>query len=106
MTGTVKSFTVGYNPINEDNVFTCGASINGQITLDLAQACRINSLCIKLKGKAEVKWWESYGKTVVRFYKKEKLFTVEKFIIEANRGKLSAHTIQVKSNLYYVFSSK
>lgn len=87
MTNSVKSFTVGYEPINEDNVFTCGDRIKGQITLDLAHECRIESLCVKLKGKAEVKWWESYGRTVVRFYKEEKFFTVKKFIIEAGRGK-------------------
>lgn len=87
MANSVKSFTVGYDPINEESVFTCGDSIKGQITLDLARACSIRSLCIKLKGKAEVKWWENYGRTVVRFHKKEKLFTIEKFIIEAHRGK-------------------
>lgn len=76
MTNSVKSFTVGYDPINQDNVFTCGDSIKGQITLDVAGACRMKSLCIKLKGKAEVKWWESYGRTVVRFHKKEKFFTI------------------------------
>lgn len=87
MTNSVKSFTVGYDSINEDNVFTHGDCIKGQITLDLAQACKIESLSIKLKGKAEVKWWESYGRTVVRFHKKEQFFTIKKFIIEAQRGK-------------------
>lgn len=78
---------MGYDPINEDNVFTQGDCIKGQITLYLSRACKIESLCIKLKGKAEVKWWENYGKTVVRFHKKEKFFTIKKFIIEAHRGK-------------------
>lgn len=87
MTTSVKSFTVGYDPINEDSVFKCGDSIKGQVTLDLAEACNIKSLCIKLKGKAEVQWWESYGRMVVRFHKKEKFFTIEKFIIEAHHGK-------------------
>lgn len=106
MTNSVKSFTVGYDPINEDSVFRCGDSIKGQITLDLARACSVKSLCIKLKGKAEVKWWENYGRTVVRFHKKEKLFSVEQFIIEGHRGKWSAYTIQVTSNVCHVFPSK
>lgn len=87
MSNTVKSFSVEYNPINERNVFTGGDCIKGQIALELAKECKIQSLCVKLKGKAEVSWYENYGRAVVRYHKKEKFFSIKHFIIEAGRGK-------------------
>lgn len=78
---------MGYNPINKSNIFTSGDCITGQITLELAKDCKINFLCVKLKGKAEVKWIENYGKIVVMYQKKEKYFSIKQFIIEAGKGK-------------------
>lgn len=78
---------MGYNPINKSNIFTSGDCITGQITLELAKDCKIHFLCVKLKGKAEVKWTENYGKTVVTYQKKEKYFNIKQFIIEAGKGK-------------------
>ncbi|XP_054867065.1 arrestin domain-containing protein 3-like isoform X2 [Amphiprion ocellaris] len=86
MSSNVKSFLVGFNPINESNTFTSGDMITGQTTLELSQECKIDSLCIKLKGKAEVQWTESYGKTVVTYHKKEKYFSVKHFIIQEGQG--------------------
>lgn len=87
MSNTVKSFSVEYNPINERNVFTCGDCIKGQLTLELAKECKIQSLCVKLKGKAEVSWNEHHGRAVASYDKKEKFFSIKHFIIEAGRGK-------------------
>lgn len=78
---------MGYNSVNESNTFTSGDCITGQITLELSKDCKIDSLCVKLKGKAEVKWTEIYLNTVVTFYNKEKYFSIKQFIIEAGKGK-------------------
>lgn len=86
MSNNVLSFSVGYNPINKSNTFTSGDCITGQITLELAKDCKIDSLCVKLKGKAEVKWTESYGNTVVTYHNKEKYFSIKQVIIEAGKG--------------------
>lgn len=82
-----KSLSVGYNPINKSNIFTSGDCITGQITLDMEKRCTIDSLCIKLKGKAEVKWTEHHGKQSVTYHAKVKYFSIKQFVIEKGKGK-------------------
>uniref|UniRef100_A0A4W6G904 Arrestin C-terminal-like domain-containing protein n=1 Tax=Lates calcarifer TaxID=8187 RepID=A0A4W6G904_LATCA len=76
------SISVGYNPVNKSKVFSSGDYISGRVTLELVNDCKIDSLCVKLKGKAEVKWTEHYGKTVVVYHNKEKYFSIKQFIIQ------------------------
>ncbi|KAF7661083.1 hypothetical protein LDENG_00268750 [Lucifuga dentata] len=85
MSDIIKSFTVGYNPTKENNIFTSGDDFTGQITLELVKDCKIDSLSVQLKGKANVRWAEVYGKVVVVYYAKEKYFSVKQFIIQ-HRG--------------------
>ncbi|KAM7018092.1 uncharacterized protein LKV04_001850 [Tautogolabrus adspersus] len=80
------NISVGYNPINKSNTFISGDYITGKITLDVKKECKIESLCIKLKGKAEVKWTEHYGRTIVTYHKKEKYFSIKQDVIQANQG--------------------
>ena len=87
MSSSVKSLSVGYNPINQSDIFTSGDCITGQITLELSSNVKIDKLCVKLKGKAEVKWTENYGKVVVTYHKKEKFFSIEQVIIQKDQGK-------------------
>ncbi|XP_078141295.1 arrestin domain-containing protein 3-like [Centroberyx gerrardi] len=85
MFSPVKSFTVSCKPINAQNTFTSGDSVSGEITLELTKECKINSLSVKLKGKAEVKWTEGapqYGSRT--YYAKDKYFSTDKFIIESS----------------------
>lgn len=84
MSSSIKSFSVGYNPKNKSNTFATGDVITGQITLELTQDCKIDKLCIKLKGKAEVTWYEQQGKTLLRFHSKLKYFSIKQVIIEDN----------------------
>ncbi|KAM9744606.1 uncharacterized protein ACNS7B_011754 [Menidia menidia] len=86
MENNVKSFSVEYNPINKNNVFSCGDYIAGKITLELTNECKIEALCVKLKGKAEVKWTEHHGKTVITYHKKEKYFSIKQFLIPKGQG--------------------
>ncbi|XP_035494894.2 uncharacterized protein LOC118313506 isoform X2 [Scophthalmus maximus] len=63
-----------------------GDRITGQITLDLSGDCKIDAICVKLKGKAEVKWTENYGKTAVTYHNKEKYFSIKQFVIPEGQG--------------------
>uniref|UniRef100_A0A4W6G8Z5 Arrestin C-terminal-like domain-containing protein n=1 Tax=Lates calcarifer TaxID=8187 RepID=A0A4W6G8Z5_LATCA len=81
-----KIISVGYNPVNKSKVFSSGDYISGRVTLELVNDCKIDSLCVKLKGKAEVKWTEHYGKTVVVYHNKEKYFSIKQFIIQEKQG--------------------
>ncbi|XP_035494899.1 arrestin domain-containing protein 4 [Scophthalmus maximus] len=91
MSTTVKSLKVTYNPVNEKNIFITGDMVTGQVTLEVAKECQIDSLLIKFKGKAEVVWTERCGQTTVVYHSKDKYFSRKHYFI---RGK------DVKDNDY------
>ncbi|KAL7392310.1 hypothetical protein ABVT39_022703 [Epinephelus coioides] len=86
MPDNVKSFSVGYNPINKSDHFTSGDFITGQVTFELSKDCKIDSLCVKLKGKAQVKWRSRYRRQVRAYSDKHKYFSIKQFIIRKDRG--------------------
>ena len=86
MEDTVKAFSVSYNRINNDNTFTGGDFISGNIQLELSKDCKINSLIVQIKGKANVLWTEHYGKTVVVYSNKEKFFSIKQSVIQEFKG--------------------
>ncbi|XP_008304378.1 arrestin domain-containing protein 3-like [Stegastes partitus] len=81
MLSTVKKLEVTYNPINDRNTFGCGDSICGQVTLEVAKVCRIESLSVKFKGKAEAEWTERHGQTTVVYHSKDKYFSFKHYFI-------------------------
>ncbi|XP_028313776.1 arrestin domain-containing protein 3-like [Gouania willdenowi] len=83
---TIKSLTVGYNPIGKSNVFSSNDCISGRVTLALVKECKVQSLSIKLKGKAEVHWTEGFGEDLEIFHSKEKYFSILQFIIKEDQG--------------------
>lgn len=89
MSGLVQNFSLGYQPMNKCNVFSSGDYISGQITFELLKDCKIDALWVKMKGKAQVRWTENYGRTVVTYYKKEKYFSVSTSLIQAGQGTYS-----------------
>ncbi|XP_056448385.1 arrestin domain-containing protein 3-like [Gadus chalcogrammus] len=89
MEDTVKAFSVYYNHINNEGTFTGGDWISGNIKLELSKDCKINSLYVQIKGKANVLWTEQYGKTVVVYSSKEKFFTIKQSVIQEFKGQES-----------------
>ncbi|XP_026067173.1 arrestin domain-containing protein 3-like isoform X2 [Carassius auratus] len=81
MSLTVKNLSVTYNPINQGNTFTSGDFISGQVILDVAKDTKMQSLSVKIKGKAEVHWSEPRGKNTVVYSDKEKFYSVERFFV-------------------------
>ena len=86
MLSTVKNISVIYDPINESKTFSSGDYISGRISVELAKDCTINSLSIKAKGKAQVRWTEKHGKTTTTYHAKEKYFSMKQFIIQEQKG--------------------
>uniref|UniRef100_UPI003AAE6A17 arrestin domain-containing protein 3-like n=1 Tax=Centroberyx gerrardi TaxID=166262 RepID=UPI003AAE6A17 len=86
MSSTVKNIRVDCNPINKENTFTSGDFVSGQITLELAKDCQIDSLSVKFKGKAEVLWTERHGKTTVVYHSKDKYFSIKQYFIREQKG--------------------
>ncbi|XP_059192680.1 arrestin domain-containing protein 3-like [Centropristis striata] len=81
MSTTVKSLKVTYNPINAKNTFTNGDCISGYVTLEVAKDCQIDTLYIKFKGKAEVRWTEKHGERTVVYHSKDKYFSYRQYFI-------------------------
>uniref|UniRef100_A0A3Q1ALZ7 Arrestin C-terminal-like domain-containing protein n=2 Tax=Amphiprion ocellaris TaxID=80972 RepID=A0A3Q1ALZ7_AMPOC len=81
---TIKSFQVGLSPNGNSGNLRSGNAIMGQITLELSKECQIDSLIVKLKGKAEVKW--SLAVPTVTYHSKEKYFSVKQSIIKEGQG--------------------
>ncbi len=77
--------SVTYNPINQSNTFTSGDFISGQVILDVAKDTQMQSLSVKIKGKAEVCWTEHYGKPTVVYSDKEKYYSVKRFFVRENK---------------------
>ncbi|KAG8012097.1 Arrestin domain-containing protein 3 [Nibea albiflora] len=87
MSGDVKKFMLGYNPINSSNTFTSGDCVTGQVTFELDKDCKIDSLSVKLKGKAEVRWSEHNGQHRRTYHSKLKYFSIKEVIIQKGHGK-------------------
>ncbi|XP_039875740.1 arrestin domain-containing protein 3-like [Simochromis diagramma] len=93
MSSSVKNFTVGYNPLNKSNTFSSGDYLMGQVTFELTNECEVQSLFVKLKGKAQVSWTENHGKTIVTYQSKEKYFSIKQFVIQESMGKLMSFNL-------------
>ncbi|KAK9955036.1 hypothetical protein ABG768_014944 [Culter alburnus] len=85
MSLTVKNISVIYNPINPNNTFTSGDFISGQVLLDVVKDTQMQSLSVKIKGKAQVCWSEHYGKTTVVYSDKEKYYSMERFFVQEDK---------------------
>lgn len=93
MSGNIKIVSVAINPVNKSGYFTSGDQLTGQISLQLDGDSKINSLSIKMKGKAEVQWTEHSGSTSVTYYDKQKYFSVTQFIIPEEQGQYNTGLI-------------
>ncbi|XP_061115373.1 uncharacterized protein LOC133139913 [Conger conger] len=80
LSSTVKSLSISYDPINEQNTFSNGDTISGRLMLELSKEAEINSLSVKVKGKADVHWREKHGDRHVSYNAKEDYFKLEHFI--------------------------
>ncbi|TRY94616.1 hypothetical protein DNTS_001873 [Danionella cerebrum] len=85
MSLTVKNISVVYTPINQNNTFSSGDCISGKVILEVAKDTQMQSLSVKIKGKAQVYWTERHGKTTVAYSDKEKFYSVEKFFVREEK---------------------
>ncbi|XP_041958129.1 arrestin domain-containing protein 3-like isoform X2 [Alosa sapidissima] len=86
MSQTIKRISISYDALNPSNTFTSGDLLHGRVTVEVAKGTKIDSLLIKFKGKAFVRWTERHGKTTVTYWDKEKYFTSEQYFIREHKG--------------------
>lgn len=95
MSQTIKKISVTYDAVNSSNTFTNGDILHGRVTVETAKDTKIDTLLIKFKGKAFVRWTERHGKTTHTYWDKEKYFTSEQYFIKEHKdnGKLYEHVM-------------
>nr|XP_061803931.1 arrestin domain-containing protein 3-like [Nerophis lumbriciformis] len=81
MQSTVKSLKVTYNDVRENGTFTNGDTLNGQVILEVTKDCKVESLYVKFKAKAEVMWSERHYKHTYTYYDKKKYFSLKHYFI-------------------------
>ncbi|XP_077572197.1 arrestin domain-containing protein 3-like [Stigmatopora nigra] len=79
---TVKSLKVTYNDVRENGTFTNGDTLNGQVHLEVTKDCKVESLFVKFKAKAEVLWSERHYKHTFTYYDKRKYFSLKHDFIQ------------------------
>ncbi|XP_061673639.1 arrestin domain-containing protein 3-like [Syngnathoides biaculeatus] len=80
---TIRNFSIEYDPINSQNIFTNGDTINGRIVVEVSKETSIQSLTFIGTGNAKVRWHEHYGKHHRFFWSDEKYYEIKQHILKA-----------------------
>ncbi|XP_030620594.1 arrestin domain-containing protein 3-like [Chanos chanos] len=99
MSGTVKDFSLRYDPINEANTFSSGDYIRGRVILEVTKEIKVKTLVVKIKGEADVHWTESRDDHDDSYSAKERYFKSKQYFIhdgskkgKGNGGAVSGET--------------
>ncbi|XP_007253925.3 arrestin domain-containing protein 3 isoform X3 [Astyanax mexicanus] len=82
MSGTIKEFTLNYDPVNQQNTFTSGDVLQGRVLLEVSKEVTINQLYIKCKGDADVWWTERSGDKDESYSSHERYFKIKQTFIQ------------------------
>ncbi|XP_023676057.2 arrestin domain-containing protein 3-like [Paramormyrops kingsleyae] len=86
MASSLKSVSITYDAVNENNTFTCGDVISGRVAVVLAKESKIKTLLVKARGEGKVQWMESYDQNTL-YQAKEKYLKLDDVIISGQKGK-------------------
>ncbi|KAK1792016.1 hypothetical protein P4O66_001799 [Electrophorus voltai] len=102
MSGTIQDLSVNYDPVNENNTFTCGDVINGRVILEVTKEVKIDSLYIKCKGDANVRWTERRNDDTHVYSAHERYFKLKQVFIQdpSKKGKKDPGTIIATGETY------
>ncbi|MCI4392668.1 hypothetical protein PGIGA_G00148510 [Pangasianodon gigas] len=59
MSGSIRTFSINYDPVNDSNTFTSGDTLQGRVVLEVSKEVKIDKLYLKCKGDSNVHWTES-----------------------------------------------
>ncbi|KPP61696.1 hypothetical protein Z043_120180, partial [Scleropages formosus] len=81
----VKSISISYDPINEQNTFSNGDVLTGWVVVVITKKTKIETLLVKVRGKAEVFWSESHGENTDYYHAKEKCLKLDQIILSRKK---------------------
>lgn len=79
---TVKLLAVGYKKGNEQDAFSPGDVLSGEVTVVISKQIRVQCFSVKAKGKAKVMWCEREAETRRVYSDKKKYFNFEHIILQ------------------------
>lgn len=84
---TVKHFSVEYDKVNDQGIYSPGDILSGKVTVVTTKKIKVQSFLVRAKGKAKVMWYEQEGQTSVIESNKKKYFYLEHIILQdKNKG--------------------
>ncbi|RVE68319.1 hypothetical protein OJAV_G00090840 [Oryzias javanicus] len=77
---SVESLTINYDFLNEQGTFSERDILTGNVTLTLAKDTKVQSLFVKLKGDADVRWSEKKGDRTKVYTGHTRYFKLKQFL--------------------------
>lgn len=83
---TIHNFSIKFDAINSNNIFSNGDVINGRIILEVSKEIKVQELVFRAQGQARVCWSEDHGRyTHLVYTSKENYYDVSQPILTETR---------------------